>query len=233
PLYTFQGLHLELQIRILNNLLEIAKREDVVTFATIQRIQKEVNRIKDFIRFHKLKITIDEILEDLRNNQVLKENPNPFCIHCYLITEQPSEEFGRFCITEKTVKAFGKAKENKDNSVVLNQCFKLIITFIRYYKLAQESFEDLLNILENKWTLRKSSRKSSKVSKITRNNDDILVNTFSHDQNSPPKNSSYDPFCNPSESDLKWAELMYKIHDDTEFITNYENTMSSEERIKI
>ena len=65
PLYTPQGLQLELQIRVLNNLLETAKREDIVTFATIQRIQKEVNGIKDFIRFHKLKITIDEILEYL------------------------------------------------------------------------------------------------------------------------------------------------------------------------
>ena len=65
PLYIPQRFQLELQIRVLNNLLETAKREDVVTFATIQRIQKEVNGIKDFIRFYKLKITIDEILEYL------------------------------------------------------------------------------------------------------------------------------------------------------------------------
>ncbi|CAI2196452.1 12768_t:CDS:2, partial [Funneliformis geosporum] len=77
------------------------------------------------------------------------------------------------------------------------------------------------------------SRRSSKVSKMTGNNDDILVDTSSRDQSSPPKNSSYNPFRDPSESDLKWAELMYKIHDDTEFITNYENAVSSEERIKM
>ncbi|CAI2201242.1 19978_t:CDS:1, partial [Funneliformis geosporum] len=34
-------------------------------------------------------------------------------------------------------------------------------------------------------------------------------------------------------SDLKWAELMYKIHDDTEFITHYENAVGSEEKIKM
>ena len=65
PLYTPQGLQLELQIRVLNNLLETAKREDIVIFAIIQKIQKEVNGIKDFIKFHKLKITIDEIFEYL------------------------------------------------------------------------------------------------------------------------------------------------------------------------
>ncbi|CAI2198987.1 15044_t:CDS:2, partial [Funneliformis geosporum] len=107
-LYTSQGLQLELQIRVLNNLLETTKREDVITFATIQRIQKEVNEIKDFIRFHKLKITIDEILEYLK---------------------QPLKEFGKFwyfwivyslkrdSYTSITEKAFDKAKENKDNSV--------------------------------------------------------------------------------------------------------------------
>ena len=203
------------------------------------------------------------------NNQVLKENPDPSCIHCYPITEQPSEEFGRFwyfwavyslkgdSYTSITEKAFEKAKENKDNSVVLNQCFKLLITSIRYHEFAQESFEDLLNILKDEWsnylktdnweietsiksgtnsriTSRKSSRRSSKASKMTRsNNNNMLIDTSSHDQSSPPKNSSNDPFINPTESDMKWAELMYKIYDDTEFITNYEDVISSEERTKI
>ncbi|CAI2194391.1 10252_t:CDS:2, partial [Funneliformis geosporum] len=267
PLYIVQGLQLELQIRVFNNLLETAKREDVVTFATIQRIQKEVNRIKDFIRFHKLKITIDEILKYLSEKYIKRES-DLSCIHCYPITKQPSEEFGRFwyfwavyllkgnSYTSITEKAFDKARENKDNSIVLNQCFKLIITSIIYYELAQESFEYLLNILENKWSnyletdnwkieisiksetnsrlvSRKSSRRSSKVSKMAENNDDILVNTSSHDQSSPSKNSSYDPFRDSLESDLKWAELMYKIHDNTEFITHYKDAMSSEERMKV
>ncbi|CAI2197548.1 7783_t:CDS:2, partial [Funneliformis geosporum] len=221
PLYTPQGLQLELQIRVLNNLLETAKREDVVTFATIQRIQKEVNGIKDFIRFHKLKITIDEILEFLKFGRFW------YFWVVYLLKGD--------LYTSITEKAFDKARENKDNSIVLNQCFKLIITSIRYHELAQESFEYLLNILENEWSnyletdnwkietsiksetnsklvSRKSSRRSSKVSKMTGNNDDILVDTSSRDQSSPPKNSSYNPL---------------------QFITHYENAVSSEERIKM
>ena len=69
------------------------------------------------------------------SNQALIENPDPSCIHCYPITEQPSEEFGRFqhfwavyslkgnSYTSITERVFEKAKESKDNSVILNQYF--------------------------------------------------------------------------------------------------------------
>jgi hypothetical protein len=70
PLYTPQSLQLELQLRTLKNLLESINEDKIVPFILIQRIQREINDIKDFIRFHKLKITIEEVLEYINDSIV-------------------------------------------------------------------------------------------------------------------------------------------------------------------
>ncbi|CAI2199372.1 14869_t:CDS:2, partial [Funneliformis geosporum] len=103
-----------------------------------------------------------------------------------------------------------------------------------YIRITEKAFEKARENKHNfvdEWTLKKSSRRSSKASKIPKSN--ILVDTFSHDQNLPPKNNNNDPFQSLSENELKWAEFVYKIDDDTEFINNYEDGISSGEKTKI
>ena len=70
PLYTSQSLQLELQLRTLKNLLESISEDKPVPFVIIQRIQQEIDNIKDFIRFHKLRLIIEEVLEYLNNKIV-------------------------------------------------------------------------------------------------------------------------------------------------------------------
>ncbi|CAI2172287.1 17013_t:CDS:2, partial [Funneliformis geosporum] len=91
------GLQLELQIRVLNNLLEIAKREDVIIFATIQRIQKE-----------SIKVLSENII--IKHKQPLEK----FGRFWYFLTIYSLKGNSYTSITEK---AFKKARENKDNSV--------------------------------------------------------------------------------------------------------------------
>ncbi|CAG8680791.1 3693_t:CDS:2, partial [Funneliformis caledonium] len=68
---TPQSLQLKLQLRTLKNLLKNISKDKPVPFVIIQRIQKEIDNIKDFIRFHKLRLTIKEepletLLADLK-----------------------------------------------------------------------------------------------------------------------------------------------------------------------
>jgi hypothetical protein len=70
PSYTPRSLQLELQLRTLKNLLESVSEDKPVPFVIIQRIQQEIDNIKDFIRFHKLRLTIEEVLEYVNNKIV-------------------------------------------------------------------------------------------------------------------------------------------------------------------
>ena len=70
PSYTPRSLQLELQLRTLKNLLKSVSEDKPVPFVIIQRIQQEIDNIKDFIRFHKLRLTIEEVLEYVNNKIV-------------------------------------------------------------------------------------------------------------------------------------------------------------------
>ncbi|CAG8663053.1 8690_t:CDS:2 [Funneliformis mosseae] len=162
-LYTPQSLQLELQLRTLKNLLESISEDKPVPFVIIQRIQKEIDNIKDFIRFHKLRLTIEEILEYVNNKIVNDNNPDPSCTECYPITEQPSEAFENFWyfwivyaikgeqFNSITVRAIEKALTLEENSEALGKYFELIIQSIRYQSLAQELLESSLADLKSAW----------------------------------------------------------------------------------
>ena len=62
PSYDFKFYQLRLQIDCLKHLYQITEQPEEIKFQTLVQIQKEINDIKRFLRFHQLHISIEEII---------------------------------------------------------------------------------------------------------------------------------------------------------------------------
>ncbi|CAG8572444.1 405_t:CDS:2 [Funneliformis mosseae] len=217
-----------------NNLLENISENKSVSIVIIQRIQKKIDNIKDFIRFHKLRLTIEEVLE-YENKQEIISNLDPSCIECYLITKQPLEAFENFWyfwivyaikreqFNSITIRAFEKTFTLEKNLEALGKCFELIIQSIRYQLLTQKPLETSLADLKSEFetsiksktnsksnskeTSRRTSRKSSKLSKI--NGDTFNISTSTSVDTPLEDKSANNP--NSSRKQIKWNDLLKEI----------------------